>query len=125
MNKFKLFVENFLVYGFGGIISKLVPLVMVPIITRLMPNTAYFGISDLSNTVIQFASAIACMGMYDAMYRMFFERDEEKYKKEVCSSALIFTALSSLIIFIFMIIFRSAISRFFFGDMPMGSQSLC
>lgn len=116
MNKFKLFVENFLVYGFGGIISKLVPLVMVPIITRLMPNTAYFGISDLSNTVIQFASAIACMGMYDAMYRMFFERDEEKYKKEVCSSALIFTALSSLIIFIFMIIFRSAISRFFFGD---------
>ena len=57
MNKLKLFIENFLVYGFGGIISKLIPLMMVPIVTRIMPTTDYFGISDLSNTVVQFASA--------------------------------------------------------------------
>ena len=68
MNKFKLFIENFLVYGLGGIISKLIPLIMVPIVTRLMPNTEYYGISDLSNTVVQFGSAIAVIGMYDAMY---------------------------------------------------------
>ena len=73
MNKFKLFIENFLVYGLGGIMSKIIPLIMVPIVTRLMPTTDYFGLSDLSNTVVQFASSIAVMGMYDAMYRMFFE----------------------------------------------------
>ena len=44
---------------------------MVPIVTRLMPDSSYYGISDLSNTVIQFGSAFAVMGMYDAMYRMF------------------------------------------------------
>ena len=77
MNKFKLFIENFLVYGLGGIISKLIPLIMVPIVTRLMPNTEYYGISDLSNTVVQFGSAIAVIGMYDAMYRMFFEKEDE------------------------------------------------
>lgn len=27
---------------------------MVPIVTRIMPNTDYYGISDLSNTVVQF-----------------------------------------------------------------------
>ena len=81
MNKFKLFIENFLVYGLGGIISKLIPLIMVPIVTRLMPNTEYYGISDLSNTVVQFGSAIAVIGMYDAMYRMFFEKEDEEYKK--------------------------------------------
>ena len=81
MNKLKLFLENFLVYGFGGIISKLIPLIMVPIVTRLMPTTEYYGISDLSNTVVQFGSALAVMGMYDAMYRMFFEKEEEKYKR--------------------------------------------
>ena len=57
MKKLKLFLENFLIYGFGGIISKLVPLVMVPIVTRLMPNSSYFGISDMSNTVVSFGSS--------------------------------------------------------------------
>ena len=63
MSKFKLFIENFLVYGLGGIISKLVPPIMVPIVTRIMPTTDYFGLSDLSNTVVQFASALAIMGV--------------------------------------------------------------
>ena len=54
MNKLKLFLENFIVYGIGGVISKIIPLFMVPIVTRIMPNTDYYGISDLSNTVVQF-----------------------------------------------------------------------
>ena len=77
MTKLKLFVENFLFYGLGGIISKLIPLIMVPIVTRIMPTTDYFGINDLSNTIVSFGCAIAVMGMYDAMYRMFFEKDDE------------------------------------------------
>jgi len=46
VNKLKLFVENFLVYGLGGIISKMIPLIMVPIVTRIMPTTDYFGIRN-------------------------------------------------------------------------------
>ena len=91
MNKLKLFIENFLVYGLGGVISKIVPLIMVPIVTRLMPSSDYYGLSDLSNTVVQFASALAIMGMYDAMYRMFFEKEDDEYKKNICSTAFSFT----------------------------------
>lgn len=116
MNKLKLFVENFLVYGLGGVISKIIPLIMVPIVTRLMPNTDYFGISDLSNTVVQFGSAIAVMGMYDAMYRMFFEKEEESYKKSVCSTAMVFTLITSIVVFIFMIICKDMIAQYFFND---------
>lgn len=116
MQKLKLFVENFLVYGVGGIISKIIPLIMVPIVTRLMPNSAYYGISDLSNTVVSFCSALAVMGMYDAMYRLFFEKDDEQYKKSICSTALAFTTMTSVIIFILMIIFREQIARYFFSD---------
>ena len=103
-SKFKLFIENFLVYGLGGIISKIVPLIMVPIITRIMPNTEYFGISDMSQTIISFGSALAVIGMYDAMYRMFFEKDDDKYKKTVCSTALMFTLGTSIIVFLIMIL---------------------
>ena len=116
MKKFKLFIENFLVYGLGGIISKIVPLIMLPIITRLMPTTEYFGLSDLSNTLVSFASALAIMGMYDAMYRMFFEKDDIEYKKNICSTALVFTFLTSIIIFIILILFKNIIAHYFFSD---------
>lgn len=116
MNKFKLFISNFVIYGLGGIISKIIPLIMVPIVTRIMPDASYFGISDLSNTVIQFGSAFAIMGMYDAMYRMFFEKDEEDYKKAVCSTALVFTLFTSCIIFFLMLLGRDLIARYFFSD---------
>lgn len=116
MNKFKLFIENFLVYGLGGIISKIIPLIMIPIITRLMPDSTYYGISDLSNTIVQLGSAIAVMGMYDAMYRMFFEKDDEQYKRDICSTALCFTIATSILVFGIMVVFRDQIAQFFFND---------
>ena len=116
MNRLKLFVENFLVYGLGGIISKIIPLIMLPIITRIMPNSMYFGLSDLSNTVVSFASAIAVMGMYDAMYRMFFEKDDEEYKKNICSTALVFTIVTSIIVFFLLLLFKDQIAHYFFSD---------
>lgn len=116
MKKFRLFIENFLVYGIGSIISKIIPLIMVPIITRIMPNTDYFGISDMSNTLVQFGSALAVMGMYDAMYRMFFENDEDIFKKKVCSTALIFTLITSALVFALMCIFKKPIAKLFFDN---------
>lgn len=116
MKKLKLFIENFLVYGLGGIISKIIPLIMVPIVTRLMPNSDYYGISDLSNTVVSFGSALAVMGMYDAMYRMFFEKDDEQYKKRICSTALCFTIATSLIVFVVMLLAKDYIAQYFFSD---------
>ena len=116
MNKLKLFVENFLVYGLGGIISKMIPLIMVPIVTRIMPTTDYFGISDLSNTIVSFGCAIAVMGMYDAMYRMFFEKDDEYYKRKVCSTALVFTLATSIIVFLILLILKDLIAQYFFSD---------
>ena len=100
MNKAKLFIENFIIYGFGGIISKIIPLIMVPIITRIMPDKAYFGISDMSQTIISFGCALANIGMYDAMYRMFFEREDDDYKKVVCSTTLVFTVITSFVVFV-------------------------
>lgn len=115
MNKLKLFLENFFFYGLGGIISKIVPLIMVPIVTRLMPNSSYYGISDLANTLLSFGQALAVMGMYDAMYRMFFEKDDERFKKEICSTALIFTICTSVIVGVLMVAFQNVISRYVFG----------
>lgn len=116
MGKVRLFIENFLVYGLGGIISNVVPVIMLPIVTRLMPNSTYFGVNDMSSTIVSFASALAILGMYDAMYRMFFEKEGIEYKKKVCSTTFMFNLFMSFIVFIFIIVFRNEISKMFFGD---------
>lgn len=115
-SKLKLFLENFLIYGIGGIISKLIPFVMIPIITRIMPNTTYFGVSDMANTLLSFTSALAVMGMYDAMYRMFFEIDSEQYKRVVCSTTLTFTFVTSIIISALIFSLRKPIAILFFNN---------
>lgn len=117
----RLLIENMLVYGLGSMLAKLVPLVMLPVVTRLMPGTSYFGLSDLSNTLVSFAQAFAVMGMYDAMFRMFFERDDLDYKKTVCSSAILFVTGCSLIIALGMLLFENAIARAFFGGAEFSS----
>lgn len=111
-----MFIENFIVFGIGGVISQIVPFLMIPIITRIMPSTEYYGISDLSNTVVNLGSALAVMGMYDAMYRLFFENDDEEYKKDVCSTTLMFTIGTSLIVFLIMILLRNWIASKAFGN---------
>lgn len=116
MSRKKLFIENFFFYGIGGTISKAIPLIMLPIITRLMPETFYFGLNDLATTIISFGSSIAIMGMYDALFRMFFEKDDEEYKKDLCSTAFIFTCITSLIIFIILILFKDLLAKVVFGD---------
>jgi O-antigen/teichoic acid export membrane protein len=76
----------------------------------------YYGISDMSSTLVSFGSALAVMGMYDAMYRMFFEKDDEEYKKEICSTTLSFTLGTSLVVFLLMLIFRQSLANYFFGN---------
>lgn len=104
------------VYGFGNVISKIIPLLMLPVVTRLMPNSEYIGISDLSNTIISFASSFALMGMYDAMYRLFFEKDNTEYRKRVCSTALIITLCTSLFTFIVLVLLKDWLAQVFLGN---------
>lgn len=112
----KLFLENFFVYGIGSILAKIAPLIMLPIITRFMPDTIYYGLSDLSNITVAFGSAIAMMGMYDAMFRMFFEKDDLEYKKEVCASTLNFVLITGITMCLLLFIFRSYFSVWIFND---------
>jgi len=120
VSKFRLFMENFLVYGLGSVISKVIPLVMLPIITRLMPDPAFYGLFDLSNTITSFGTAIAILGMYDAMFRYFFEKDDEEYRKDICSTAFIFTLGTSIAIFLLMILFEKELAVWVFADEQYG-----
>lgn len=114
ISRFRLLVENFVTYGLGGVIGKIIPVIMLPIITRMMPSTTYYGINDLANVIISFATAIAVFGMYDAMFRFFFDDKNVDYQKKVCSTAFGFTLMMSVVVFILLILFRTLIAKVVF-----------
>lgn len=121
MDKKKLLTTNLFVYGLGGVISKIIPLLMVPIITRLLPNSFYFGLNDLSNTIISLFTSLAVMGMYDALFRIFFDKEDIEFKKDVCSTAFIFTIFTSLFVSLILVIFNKQISQLFYTDKEYGN----
>lgn len=116
MSKSKLFIENMIVYGFGQVIAKIIPFLMLPIITRLMPDSYYMGINDMNVLIVSFGSQIAIMGLYDAMFRLYFDKDDNVYQKSVCSTALSNCFSLALFIFFILIIFRKSFSILFFDD---------
>lgn len=116
MSKLKLFLSNILIYGFGGVISKAVPLIMVPIVTRIMPDSTYFGLNDETNTLISIAHAVAVMGMYDALYRLFFDKNEPMFRKSVCSTAFGFTFALSVIVSAALLLLCRPLAAIFYKD---------
>lgn len=121
MNRFKLFVENFFVYGFINVLNKLFPILLLPIITRLLNNTSDFGIFDMYNLIIEFGSPLIILGLFDAMFREYFESDSEQYRINVTTTANRLVLLSSLFVCTLLVLFNKNFSSLFFGSKKFGS----
>lgn len=119
MSRKKLFLENIFIYGLGSVLSKIIPLIMLPIITSIMTDSYYFGINDLQNVLVSFGCALAIMGMYDSMFRLFFDKDSIEYQKTVCSSALVSVIISGSFLMFLLIIFKSWFSFIIFNTSEM------
>lgn len=115
MSRAKLFLENFFAYGFINVLNKIVPLLLLPVVTRLLPDTSAFGIFDMFSVIVGFATPLAILGLYDAMFREFFEKDDQQYKYDVTTTAQRIILLSSIVLTIILILFNSLFSELFFG----------
>lgn len=115
-SRLRLFIENILVYGVGSAMNMIVPFIMLPIVTRLLPGTEYFGINDSVVIFVSFGSAIITMGMYDSMYRFYFDKEDDSYKRKVCSAALFVILITGLVAVSLIAIFRSKLSLLVFSN---------
>lgn len=98
LNRKKLLFENFFVYGLSGILNKIIPIITVPIIAYLLPNEQYFGINDLVGTITSLCCSIGMLGMWDTLFRFFFDSDDITYKRNVCSTALFISFSFTIIV---------------------------
>ena len=115
MSRAKLFIENFIAYGFINVLNKIVPLLLLPVVTRLLPDTSAFGIFDMFSVIVGFATPLAILGLYDAMFREYFEKDDQQYKYDVTTTTQRIILASSTVLTIILILFNSLFSKLFFG----------
>lgn len=120
MKRLKLFLENFFAYGFINILNKVIPLLLLPVITRLLSDPSDFGVYDMYNTIIGFGSPLVMLGMYDAMFREYFEKDDQQYRYNVTTTANRIVLVTSFIGGAILILFNSTLSNIFFGTSIYG-----
>lgn len=111
----RLFIENFVIYGFGSAVGHLIPFIMLPILTRIYPNAGYIGLYDSVNVLVSIGSFVAILGVADIMFRYFFEEEDERYKKKVTSTALFTLIPSGLLIAALVAIFRVPLAKIVLG----------
>ena len=109
-----LFKQSF-VYTIGSLASPLMGIFMVPIYTRVFAPEDY-GIIDLIQITIIFASVALVMGLDNATSRFYLDKENEKEKKAIAATALfvraavLFSASGLLVLFsdeISLLLFKS------------------
>lgn len=111
----QLLTRNIFIFGLATIISRLITFVLTPIYTRYF-NPQEFGIYSLITMAISIICPLCMLGIYDALFRLYFDKDELFYRKELISTGLklvIYITGSVLIVFF---IFRKPITIIYLGN---------
>ena len=113
MNKKQLLFENIFIYGLSSVISKIIPFIFLPIVLNLLNSPTAYGIYSSYITIIGFGTPLVVFGMYDAVFREYFEFDDNEYKNKVLSTALRFIIITSVFIILLFIIGSDYIASLF------------
>jgi O-antigen/teichoic acid export membrane protein len=101
-----------IIYGFGGLASKILGLILLPLYTRYLTPEDYGAVSLLLLTESIFL-IIGQLGIGSALFREVIYKGEDEATVE--STALYFLLLSSALVFFAAYLFSSNLSRLIFG----------
>jgi len=102
------------IYGVGIVLSKAIGFLMIPVYTRFLSPSDY-GILELLDLVIFFVGIFGAMGIYLAVFRFYAAYESESEKKEVISTALLYSAGVFVLLALAMIFWAPAVARLVFG----------
>jgi Membrane protein involved in the export of O-antigen and teichoic acid len=115
LSRAKLLLKNFATYGLVQALNKVIPLLLLPVITRLLPDTSDYAVFDMFSLILAFGTSLAVMGMYDAMFREYFEKEDQLFRYNVTTSAQRIVLISSLTLSLLLLVLNRSFSYLFFG----------
>jgi len=117
----RLLKQSF-VYTIGSLASPIAGIFMVPIYTRVFAPEDY-GIIDLIQITIVFISVALIMGTDNATGRFYLDKDNEKDKRTIAATSLIFRVVVLAGASILLVLFSENISQMLFKS-GRGTQFL-
>ena len=116
LNNLKATIKTTVIYSFGNLSTKLVGLVLIPLFTSHL-TTYEYGIYGILEGVSQIIVAFFGLGLYNAFYRWYWDKNYADKKKSMFFTILCTVAILSTILTLLFSQFSSYISIFLF-DKP-------
>ena len=109
-------IKNSFIYMLPIIVSGILPLITLPIFTRILSKED-FGVLALANLYAIFANGLANLGMTEAYRRNYFQYRNSRLKTaQLLYSALLFVTVNFLIIAVLTFSFKGALSKLIIGS---------
>ena len=109
MSKLKRLAQDTAIYGVGSIVPKIMNWFLVPFYTRVLSNTADYGIVTNLYAWVAILLVVLTYGMETGFFRF---ANSEKNAEKVYSTSLISIAFTSLLFILFAALFHQQISVF-------------
>lgn len=109
----KRMLKHSTVYGLGNILSKLVGFFLIPVYTRCLSPQDY-GMIELLDLSLSFISMIVGMGLSSAVFRFYFDAEDQEERNCVVSTALIFISALAAVLVLVSVAFDTQISLLLF-----------
>jgi O-antigen/teichoic acid export membrane protein len=106
------------VYGIGSVASKVIAIVLLPIIIRYLPPKSY-GIAEVVLMVDLFAAALFRLGLQNAMMRFFYDTpvdERDQVGVRVVRTSLALTLISLAVGVLLLLAFAHPLAEFFLND---------
>ncbi len=108
-------LKHTMIYGFGNIIGKMIGFLMIPVYTRYL-TTIDYGCIELLSLVSSILYIVLSCGMGVAIFKYYAIYKVEVDKKELISTAFIFSCCITCFVVCLLIPARRLISIFLFGS---------
>lgn len=108
------------IYGIGNAIGIAGGFILIPIYTHVL-STGEYGILELLNRTADILILVMFSGIRQAFTRFYFDRDDGEWHKTVVSTTLAFTMISSLIIALLFLPFRTLLADTLFKESASGT----
>ena len=116
LNKIKLAIKNSFIFSLGNISSKIVGLILLPIITNKINLSEYGGLG-IAEATTQVLIAVFSLSLYIALDRWYWDKEYRDKQKSMFFTVLIFVVFTSIIMIISFSLFLEPISILLF-DTP-------
>jgi O-antigen/teichoic acid export membrane protein len=119
-SKFKGLFKDSVVYGIGGVASRFIGFLLLPIYTRVF-NPADYGIMDVIATMIALAGIVLTAGTETALSYYFFQLTDESNRRTTITSTAFYLVLVNGIVALIMWFLAEHISQLVFADQSLAS----